>query len=418
MALKKLFKLSIGLLFSFGMTVYLVFSDHGIVSANHQVSIKEVAAAKQTVKSIVNKLSGSNQTVEIALSQQDIDAVMSVASHVIESATFQSNLSAFGMTLNATIKVDYIVSTSYINLQCLLTPGFEKFEFDNCNIGSISVPGAFVEWSIKNGTHLIFGKEVKNTVAMLIDDAVLSNNKIVLKATKSDHFKQDIKDSLQGATQIVRSVFKKKQVDKQQVLVYLDYLNSLNHRSDSIAFYIGKLFAQVQQVGNIDDNSAALWALMIAYANPGFGQYIGINYRHSHPTSHITLRGRQDILLHFLYSAFLEQIGDGNIGVKIGEVKELFDSNKGGSGFSFADLAADKTGVKFAEILTDDDSAGHAVAMLANITQESVFFPIIIDLPEGFSEQAFNQQYGGVNAQPYQAMMSEIDARIARLPLY
>ena len=64
-----------------------------------------------------------------------------------------------------------------------------------------------------------------------------------------------------------------------------------------------------------------------------------------------TLAGRHDLKQHFFISAGLQAASDANIAFTIGEFKELLDSDKGGSGFSFDDLAADRAGLRLAKRL-------------------------------------------------------------------
>jgi hypothetical protein len=61
-------------------------------------------------------------------------------------------------------------------------------------------------------------------------------------------------------------------------------------------------------------------------------------------TRHIMLGGRQDLRLHFIVSLGIKVIADSGISFAAGEFKELLDALSGGSGFSFADLAADRAG--------------------------------------------------------------------------
>ena len=104
--------------------------------------------------------------------------------------------------------------------------------------------------------------------------------------------------------------------------------------------------------------------------------------------------------------------------VAIGEFKELMERVVSGSGYSFVDLAADKAGVKFADYLTDPDTAKAGQSNLSIASNESVFFPQVMDLPEGLKTDAFKQTFKTVDSPEYQAMIDEIKGRVARLPLY
>ena len=121
------------------------------------------------------------------------------------------------------------------------------------------------------------------------------------------------------------------------------------------------------------------------------------------------LAGRNDLMLHFIISAGLKVASMSGISYTIGEVKELLDAARGGSGFSFADLAADRAGVRFAEVAVNSESAA---------LDEAAFFPDIVGLPEGLDERRFEATYGGLEGAAYTAMVREIDARIARCPAY
>ncbi len=101
----------------------------------------------------------------------------------------------------------------------------------------------------------------------------------------------------------------------------------------------------------------------------------------------------------------------------MGELKELLDSNEGGSGFSFDDLAADLAGARFARAFLEAPRADWP-ALIARITREEDVMPALDGLPEGMSAAEFGQRYGDVDSPAYRTMMDEITSRIDVLPLY
>src|SRR5262245_19761065 len=62
---------------------------------------------------------------------------------------------------------------------------------------------------------------------------------------------------------------------------------------------------------------------------------------------------RHDLCQHFTVSAALTAVGGAKAAEAAGLLKELLDAEPGGSGFSFADLAADLSGIAFASRLID-----------------------------------------------------------------
>jgi len=133
----------------------------------------------------------------------------------------------------------------------------------------------------------------------------------------------------------------------------------------------------------------------------------------------ITLKGRDDLRLHFLYSAALKLAADSGVSFALGEFKELLDSNEGGSGFSFADLAADRAGIRFAEEATRDEAHARRLQNSMSLdASESSFFPGLADLPEGLAKREFASAYGDLESPAYKQALKEIDRRLEALPLF
>lgn len=129
---------------------------------------------------------------------------------------------------------------------------------------------------------------------------------------------------------------------------------------------------------------------------------------------HITLAGRDDTPLHYLVSAVLAAAAGSPLADAVGLYKELADA-RGGSGFSFNDLAADRAGTRLGTLAIQ--APRKLQVALAAGPSESDLLPAIADLPESLPEAEFVRRYGGVGAPAYQRMLADIDARIATTPL-
>ncbi len=128
----------------------------------------------------------------------------------------------------------------------------------------------------------------------------------------------------------------------------------------------------------------------------------------------LMLAGRQDFPLHFLVSAALATESTSPLSKAIGVYKEVKDS-RGGSGFSFSDMAANRSGTRFGEKLVQDPA--QMQQRLARGVTDSDLVPPAQDLPEYMSETEFLRRFGGVGAPAYNAQLVEIDRRIESLPL-
>jgi len=424
--MKKLKRLLIKLLVSILILILIVFlaiSTSPIVEEDNPLSSAEVQKAKSVVKELRRKFASTNTFVELSLSQNELDSVMAVASHTIPQSRFKASLSPFGMTLSAAKRINVGLMDIFINVNCLLAPNFDQFEIDYCDLGSISLPGWLIKGTVQTGTKLIFGNEVEDTLTKLLDSGYIEKNKIIFSTTKSVNFKDQVNASMKTAAKVILAVNKSAEINNDRVRQYIQVLQSIDQSEKSLSFYIGRAFAFARQESieydPVIENTAALWALAIVYSNPGFAKFIGLKNIPIDSFASPKLRGRDDLKLHFLYSVILEQLGEREIALNIGELKELLDSNKGGSGYSFSDLAADKAGSLFSEKVTaSNEEAIKAQNILANITNEDSFFPHIHDLADGFKGNEFEQIFGKINSPLYNKQVARISERINKLPLF
>jgi hypothetical protein len=127
-----------------------------------------------------------------------------------------------------------------------------------------------------------------------------------------------------------------------------------------------------------------------------------------------TMRERGDLAEHFFVSAYLTATAGGEAARAAGVTKELLDSH-GSSGFSFADLAADRAGVRFAEAVLSNQLRLSAIAQGFSV---SAFMPAIDNLPEGLTAVEVASQFGAKNDARFLKQLRTIDQRIGLLPAY
>jgi hypothetical protein len=127
-----------------------------------------------------------------------------------------------------------------------------------------------------------------------------------------------------------------------------------------------------------------------------------------------TMRGRRDLTRHFLMSALLTMSSNADAAQTAGLVKELADANSA-SGFSFADLAADRAGSRFARAVLDKKIPPGMLGLTFQVTS---FMPDVSGLPEKLSAQKFAAQFGSKDDPRFVKQLQEIDQRITQLPGY
>jgi hypothetical protein len=132
----------------------------------------------------------------------------------------------------------------------------------------------------------------------------------------------------------------------------------------------------------------------------------------------VLLQGRRDLAQHFMTSAALAAKGGGMLSNLAGLLKEASDAERG-SGYSFADLAANRAGIRFAQLATGNPTDARALRMFARRgMSENDFMPPIDGLPEGLAEPNFKADFGDAQSTAYQRMITLIDGRIDARPLF
>jgi hypothetical protein len=127
-----------------------------------------------------------------------------------------------------------------------------------------------------------------------------------------------------------------------------------------------------------------------------------------------TLRGRRDLAQHFFVSSHLAAIAGTQIATASGLAKEMSDS-AGGSGFSFADMTANRAGILFAGGLLNKRFT------LATVSDEFTvanYMPSVDNLPEGLSATELLAQFGPQTDDRFRRELDEIDQRLMQLPIY
>ena len=133
------------------------------------------------------------------------------------------------------------------------------------------------------------------------------------------------------------------------------------------------------------------------------------------PAVELTLDGRYDSAQHFVISAALATWAGEPLADAIGTYKELADARHG-YGFSFADLAADRAGTAFGELLLA--RSPRLDALLAGSFADRDLLPPLDGLPEYLRQREFRQRFGGPGSPAYDNLLVEIERRLLAMPLY
>jgi hypothetical protein len=170
----------------------------------------------------------------------------------------------------------------------------------------------------------------------------------------------------------------------------------------------------------VQENRAAIYALGIVtghvYVEWASGRVLDADLRREvgRHMGRATVRGRADWVRHYTVSAALAVWSSENASDAAGLLKEELDAGRGGSGFSFSDLLANRAGTTLAMAATaDPDSARRIQQFLAGPWHLDQVFPEAADLPEGFSDAQMEAYFGGIGGSGYQELIGKIEARVS-----
>lgn len=130
------------------------------------------------------------------------------------------------------------------------------------------------------------------------------------------------------------------------------------------------------------------------------------------PHANVLLRGRRDLAKHWAYSAALTAAFGERAAGNLGEWKELHDSNPKGSGFSFVDLAADRSGLYVARRALDPKSASPTAHALRSVSEQELLPVVLTQAPEGLSDADFITRFGGLGQKQYRDSVAWIDQHL------
>lgn len=194
--------------------------------------------------------------------------------------------------------------------------------------------------------------------------------------------------------------------------------------ADLLSRLLRKAQARSQDGDPVAENRAAILALA-AYVNghqlpraAGGAEPPSSGSTGPPPPRRVLLAGRRDLAQHFMTSAAIAARGGAALSDLSGLLKEAADA-RGGSGLSFADLAANRAGTRLALLAVGDSEGAAAIQTLARRgLSEADFMPPIDGLPEGLDQA---QLVAGLSdpANPgYRRLSSQIERRIDALPLH
>jgi len=306
----------------------------------------------------------------------------------------------------------------YLNITIYFSQWSSTLTIESLSIGSVTVPGWIAEPLRGYGNRALMRIPEYQAAMQALNGLQLLEDRMLVVY----QWQPDLVDQLksQGRDLIVDEAL------KQRLLAYSKQISAVAAnpalpRVTSLTDFLSPLFVLAEARGGdpVEENRAALLALSFFFSGVDIARMMGVQLPPGEKVNkRLTLSGRYDFAQHFLTSAALTLTGGQGFADTVGLFKELDDA-KGGSGFSFTDLGADRTGVRVAELAVASPASARKVQafMTANLKEED-FIPHFLDLPELLPSDEFQRTYGGVGGARYNEILADIESRLDNCKLY
>lgn len=301
----------------------------------------------------------------------------------------------------------------WLDLDLVLRQGGRLPAVERLRLGRLPVPGWLTEVALPRLLGALDLGRQGELALSVVQRVVFGPQQLVLVYAWPEDLPQRLADSVLPPSEQAR------------LQVYVDRLGALapglGRAPVSLTQLLPPLFTLAQQRSPdretaARENRAALLALALLVSGQKLSTLLPAASAPLAPARALAVRllGRPDTPQHFLVSAVLAADGGGPLSDAIGLYKEVADS-RGGSGFSFHDLAADRAGGRLGLLAVNRPQ--WLQARLAAPLAESALLPPIDDLPEGLGARDFQRHFGGIDGPGYRRLLADIDARLDRLPL-
>jgi len=397
------------------LVVFFGVGNHADVPLEWKLGSDDIARAKNILRE--GSKTRPESTGTISLDKEDLNLAANYLLNRYNKSAVNISLKENQLKVTATMTLPDNILGKYLNITIAFgnvegkqLPTITKFK-----AGKLLIPPALAASAID---HFIRHSALDNSLALATHP--IKNVKIDPKAITITYF-----SSMETMVQAKHLLTHAK--DLGAMAVYRKQIETIVSRHDpgwrlSLAELLQGAFTLARQRSTpesaVTENRLAILAVndyVNKAANP-----LALNSRSgNHRYYPAYLYKRNDLAQHFIASAALAASIDGRVAQVLGEEKELSDSQHGGSGFSFADLAADKAGTRFGETaVASQQSALKLQHTLANTLDYRDFMPDPTGLPEAMGQQEFQSRYQSVRSQAYQELTRQIDAQIAALPIY
>ena len=352
----------------------------------------------------------------ISVSQEDLDLAANYAAQHFGRGNASVVLQEGAASVRISLALPANPFGRYLNIDADLRETAALPRFAQLQVGRLPVPAFLANWLLHRGIARLHARDDYAAAADVVKSVSARGGLLRVVYDWNDALPAQIKAALVPPQEQERlKVYQQRLVQVTQAFEPRRKL-----RLDEL---LQPLFALAAQRGASAqaalEHRAAIIVLTFYVNGKGLVAIVPAARDWPTPAPHqVLIGGRSDFPQHFTISAALAATAGSPLADAVGLYKEVDDS-RGGSGFSFNDIAADRAGTRFGQLATGGPADLRRLQpFVGNGLREADFMPEWRDLPEFMAEPEFLRRYGGIGAPAYRKMMDSIERRVAALPLY
>lgn len=402
--------------FVFAGILHLVMAGQPTVNRVAEFTPAHIERAKHIIKTNDPRTMKPGVLRTLTLSQEEVDLAVNYLASRYARGSSRIVLQPGKVMLSASFELPFNSFGRFLNISALLHESDGLPVFDQLQIGQLSVPEWLADTLLEYALQQLNTREDYRIASDTIKKISVADGRF----TVTYDWQADLPDR-------IRSILLPHE-EQARLKAYQEQLAE-NIRSGSgtaemtLADVMAPLFrfaAERSTNGDaVAENRAVIVVLAFFVNGKGLGVIVPAARDWAQPQSRrVLLDGREDFSQHFTISAAIAANAAAPLSDAIGLYKEVDDS-RGGSGFSFNDIAVDRAGTHFGVLaVNNNESALKLQRQVAAGIRDSDILPRVVDLPEFMPETEFRERFGGIDSPAYKRMMDEIERRIAVMPLY
>lgn len=392
--------------------VWFSLSPRPAVALHVEASYKDIERAKRVLE--MNDPRGFPPGTEhtVKMTERDINLTLNYLVRKLVRGAVQVSVQANRLELAGTVDLSQIPARPYLNFAAQIEAQNGIPRISRLRVGSVPVPASVAVWAFKRAAEGANLTQEYKLARNMIRQLELRPGEVSVRYRWQPDTLRTLGRQLAG-------------VESSALVAYHAQLLALQAggaaRAGSVTAVLQSMFALAQQrsvAGNPAAENRALLLILGAWASERDMRVLVPQMQDKPARFALSLQQRRDFGQHFLVSAGIVAASETSLSNAIGIYKEVSDS-RGGSGFSFTDIAADRAGTRFGKLATVSvDSARRIQQLLSQGVTEADIMPHALDLPEGLTKAEFISRYTAVDSPAYRAVLDEIDRRIEACALY